>query len=668
MDLDGIAEPVIARQVVQLDRGQLPVGVLLGRRGDGDGRLGGRPGLDQADILQRHPGQRIGVSDPQAVEKIRQIVVEVGQANRQLPEGPASTEAAPVHRGVVGGERLVNRALVGRRLFARDTEGHPAEDLGVAKTIGEGRRKINLHLIVVSNGVAIPLRPGDGHPHVGAASLKIGAGQLRETSRGGIEGKIPDRRGFEQAEGHPGGHVGIPGAVAVQIREGLAGIPLVVVIAVVPGFPVAGREIFVAEAEFPMVGTGDVKVLGHLGDLGPGPDRGVGGKDPVAIQIRKSFPWIAKAVPVRIHKRIPAAAVAVRGLGDQVIVVGIGVIDVGPNFRDRGIGAQHHLVTASPDFTAFRGKGDFRPGRFGIVIKSLGEGAIQGRLAVPLQEGPRAQDMKAVGQTVGERVMVIVLVKGHGGRVEVGDRESCQHFPFVRHGGGIRREQGFGHSAVDPDLVTELGRRDMRSEVGYAPPAARVSIGLVVAPVHFRNLGLPPTQAAGSFRPGSAVGGVINKHSKVGKIGGGFGPNHPVAAVGVELGRRGATQPFDCIIGVVVGKRDLVAIFRLPIVRVGSGGIDLENTIGPTSKGFRPWGSDFATVGVCGGKLFRMLPGDKVGLLVAEKNVCPPARRIVPVGGIGDSGRHRAVEIHAAIQLEQNVFGGTVCPGHNRQR
>ena len=63
-----------------------------------------------------------------------------------------------------------------------------------------------------------------------------------------------------------------------------------------------------------------------------------------------------------------------------------------------------------------------------------------------------------------------------------------------------------------------------------------------------------------------------------------------------------------------------------------------------------------------------MLAIDERRLLVAEENVRAQGRRIVAKRGVSDSQRTGAVEIHATVKFEQDVFRGAIGAGENGNR
>ena len=75
---------------------------------------------------------------------------------------------------------------------------------------------------------------------------------------------------------------------------------------------------------------------------------------------------------------------------------------MGPYLGDRGIGANDHLVTRSAHGVSVGGGIDDRCfGLLPIVVEGLGEGLVQGGLAIAFEEGSGAENMETILQAGG---------------------------------------------------------------------------------------------------------------------------------------------------------------------------------------------------------------------------------------------------------------------------
>ena len=288
-----------------------PIGVAFRWSGDGDEGLGGRVGFDETNVLQRHPGDRVGIRHTQPVEEVRLIVVEVGKFDRQLAESTVGPVTAPVHGGVVAVEKLGDGSPVRAGFRAGDAEVDATEDGLEGKTVGDRPGKVNLHPVIISHRVPVPLGPSDVHPHEGAGGIHR-ADDFRDVGRGGAQGEIAGRGGFDKT----------------QFDTGRAG----------------GRDIFVAETEFAVQRMVNRRVLGDFTHLNPSPDRGTGVVNSVSVEIREGFSRVIQIVAVGVDKRVAAGTVSIRGFGDGIVVAGVAVVDVGPNLGDGGVRPDDHFI------------------------------------------------------------------------------------------------------------------------------------------------------------------------------------------------------------------------------------------------------------------------------------------------------------------------------------
>ena len=122
---------------------------------------------------------------------------------------------------------------------------------------------------------------------------------------------------------------------------------------------------------------------------------------------------------------------------------------------------------------------------------------------------------------------------------------------------------------VGTDFVAERGAGRWKRQVGDAPPAAGITVGLVVPPIHFRHAGFTASDTSGSFRPGGAVGGIINKHAVATESGRSFGPKNQVVRSLHELKGCGVGQAAHGAVGIVVVPRDHGPAKVVPVIGIG---------------------------------------------------------------------------------------------------
>ena len=73
-----------------------------------------------------------------------------------------------------------------------------------------------------------------------------------------------------------------------------------------------------------------------------------------------------------------------------------------PHFGNRGIGANDHLVTRSADRVSILARvNQIGPRGLGVVVEGLGEGLVQGGLAIAFEEGSGAENMETILQAGG---------------------------------------------------------------------------------------------------------------------------------------------------------------------------------------------------------------------------------------------------------------------------
>ena len=106
-------------------------------------------------------------------------------------------------------------------------------------------------------------------------------------------------------------------------------------------------------------------------------------------------------VAIGIDKGIAARPVSVGSFGDRIIVTGVAVLDVGPDFGNGGVSPDDHFITGTADGGVGATDRSLRighraAGSLGVVVKGLGEGLVEWGLSVALEEGAGTEDMEAI--------------------------------------------------------------------------------------------------------------------------------------------------------------------------------------------------------------------------------------------------------------------------------
>ena len=345
------------------------------------------------------------IEDTQRVNEIRIVVVKVGQGNGQFVEGVVGAEVA-----VIDGPPVA--ALIG----AVGEEGNPVFQLLLADALAERFGEIHLHRVVVVHPVTIAAWPCDVDAFIGPACFQS-AGDFRDIGGGRVEREVARRGGFQK----PDLHRCLP----------------------------RGWHIVVTESPFLLVWAGDREARCHLGGFGPCIGEG-GIVSAVAVHVDELLRAVADAIAICISEWLEARSIAVELFGDRVVVSRFGIVDVIPNFLDRGIGANHDLIARSAHrISIVLRKSDRALRCLGIIIEGLGEGLVNRRRGVDIavEERPCADHMKAFGQaglhrewpfvvSFAQRLharIVVVREVLDGGRVEVRHSEGGEHFLFVCH-------------------------------------------------------------------------------------------------------------------------------------------------------------------------------------------------------------------------------------------
>ena len=106
-------------------------------------------------------------------------------------------------------------------------------------------------------------------------------------------------------------------------------------------------------------------------------------------------------IAIGIDKGIAARPVSVGSFGERIIVTGVAVLDVGPDFGNGGVGPDNHFITGTADGGVSATDRSLRighraAGSLGVVVEGLGEGLVERGLGVALEEGAGAEDMEAI--------------------------------------------------------------------------------------------------------------------------------------------------------------------------------------------------------------------------------------------------------------------------------
>ncbi len=223
------------------------------------------------------------------MQEVRNVVVEVGQRDGQLVEGVVDV--------VVDGEvvaALVDGIAIGAALRAGDGEGEAVDEgLGVG-AVGQRLGEVDLHRVIVIDGIAVALRPGDVDALVGSAGLDA-ADNLGDMRRGGVEIDVAGRGCLVQPDGDGGGS--------------------------------GRRDVVVAET--PLLLTRKID-RGDIGRLAPGPGQ-IGVINSVAVHVGEFLTLVAITVLVGIDEGLEAGAVAIENAGDRVVVAAVAVGNMEPD-------------------------------------------------------------------------------------------------------------------------------------------------------------------------------------------------------------------------------------------------------------------------------------------------------------------------------------------------
>ena len=106
-------------------------------------------------------------------------------------------------------------------------------------------------------------------------------------------------------------------------------------------------------------------------------------------------------IAIGIDKGIAARPVSVGSFGERIIVTGVAVLDVGPDFGNGGVGPDNHFITGTANGGVSATDRSLRighraAGSLGVVVEGLGEGLVEWGLGVAFEEGAGAENMEAI--------------------------------------------------------------------------------------------------------------------------------------------------------------------------------------------------------------------------------------------------------------------------------
>ena len=251
-----------------------------------------------------------------------------------------------------------------------------------------------------------------------------------------------------------------------------------------------------------------------------------------------------------------------------------------------------------------------------------------------------------------------------GGGVEILHGKLGEHAGLPGDGPGVAGEPAGGAFLEDGDFVMEVGA-DGGPGDGFAFPPVFGSVVRVVLEGALGDPGGAASAARCAVRY-AAVGRVVEEHAVAGADVVGLCPEVDVGALFlVHLAGDGGIPGYGGF-WIVVKEAGCIAIgMTIPAAFNDSeGGLadGFDEGLGTGGTG------DVAGAGDFGGEELGVDAVDESGLLVSEEHVPGEGGRMVAVGRIcvGDPdvgrGGPGAVEVDAAVELEEDVLGGSVGP------
>jgi hypothetical protein len=151
------------------------------------------------------------------------------------------------------------------------------------------------------------------------------------------------------------------------------------------------------------------------------------------------------------------SAVAVVGLGDGIVVVGVAIGDAIPDFGRGVVGSDNDSIGVAADGVAVGGgEDDLSFGTLGVVVEGLGEGVVDGGALVAFEKGSCLEEVESFGEAGEHGAVVIVGAVFEGGEVEVVDVEEGFHLFFDGDVGGTVGEDAGGIELGAADFVAEF--------------------------------------------------------------------------------------------------------------------------------------------------------------------------------------------------------------------
>ena len=386
----------------------------------------------------------------------------------------------------------------------------------------------------------------------------------------------------------------------------------------------------------------------------------------IAIEIGEHLPRIVVAIGVAVHIRLKPRPVAV-GLADGRVVVGsVAVLDAVPDLAHGRIRAHHHAVFRTGQDRAVGGRPlHVAPGRLGVQIEGLLERVVHRRGATALQEGPRGHQVKPVLQPGRGRAIVIVRPVLNRRRVDVRDLPDAQHVCLERD---IARRAGPGNiptvSAIAllagrSDLVPEGGARRHRGNHQFPPVRA---VGAVAHPGRLDHArGGISRGSARTFRIGRAIGRVINEYPVARHL----RRLDPQIERGVGRIRDGRPELGIAGTLAILGPARTVpnprhGVLPAPIV-AARGQIGGKRGSNGRKVCLRPRRTDLVARRIRRREFLAKDALHERRLLISQKDVVRKRGRIVAhvAQRVG-----RRVQVHAAIETEQDIVRRTIHPRH----
>ncbi|OQA29468.1 MAG: hypothetical protein BWY59_00285 [Verrucomicrobia bacterium ADurb.Bin345] len=365
---------------------------------------------------------------------------------------------------------------------------------------------------------------------------------------------------------------------------------------------------------------------------------------------------LVRAHPGRLPQRVGPVAVRLPRL--RVVIGRIAVGKVVEHLRHGRIGPHHHAVLVLPVGFARRRILDLALRRFGVQVERLRERVVERRAAVALQERARADHVETVHQARRNHAPVVVRTIHDAAGVDVRHLPRAHHLHLEPDLVSTDRERAVPRHSVgalqtvaadlEAERHTVREALDRRRPPGWRSTTVRSAVRV---PTHLRDLCRAARLAARALGPRS-IRRVIHAQPVDQIL---VADLHAQRDLRGDAGGRGRHLR---IARLVVRHRIEVdpgrGLRAVPVVRA-VGEIRCDAAADRHHVGFRAGGADLVPGGVHRRELLRPDAADERGLLVTKIHVVGSlvARRIiarVATGPVVD-----AVEVHAAVQLHQDV-------------